>query len=242
MNPFARLRPVKQEPVEQADALDADFNGRGDPMDEFPPPPPPVRRESRTTVDPPPPIQIGGGPLTVKNVTLTPLGRPSAAVDATLPHEAGVFSLDSYDEPSQVALAASRAGVERPVTGDSNSPAAFIDYIVARTEAGGPLVASRTTGEPTGANAGYYSSFVRVMMSAPPHRSMPASNSDFAKLRLHATPVEREWFEEMCSTPGAGDVPCCAGSNCKALGICNAQGAPICNTVSGRCRERADRA
>lgn len=163
---------------------------------------------------------------TVRNVMLTPVGRPSPLVDAAraLPHEAGVMSLDAYDEPSHAELAASRAGADHAVGDSAQSAATFVNYIIARSRAGGLPV-----GPSEGGGGGFGSAFIRHWITAPPHRALPASQSA-AVLRLSSEVVDWEQFIELCATPRPGEPPCCRGSACEALDVRNSYGQRINDT------------
>lgn len=153
---------------------------------------------------------------TVRHVILTPT-RPPPVVPAedALVHHKREFSLDTLDQPPQSVML---GHTER--ASSTQEPAAFTNFIVANCAAGGPPA--------TTADTGFTRPFIDHMMRAPPHRSMPASASPAAKVRLDAAIVPWEHFvHELCVTARAGEPACCRGTSCKALDIENAYGQKI---------------
>lgn len=184
-------------------------------------PPPPIYRRSHTSVGP----ILSQDESMIRNVSLTPIGRNPSVVDSrrALPHENTVFGLDAYDEPPQVSMSNGRSGNDRAISDSTQSAAAFVNYVVARTTAGGPPIRQNDGG-------GYGNVLIRNMLNAPPHRTMPASQSRVAQLRLDATPLDWEQFVELCATARPGEAVCCAATKCEALKIQNKQGQRINNT------------
>ena len=183
------------------------------------PPPPP--QFSRTTVSSNV-VKINNESM-VRNVTLTPTSRSLAVTSSTLANESRVFGLDEYDEPSQNSLASGRAGGERSISDSAQSAAAFTNYVMVRASAGGQPIRNLD-------NNGYGAAFIRQLFEAPPHRSMPVSNTEGARLRLDATPLSFDHFTELCATALADQLPCCMGERCHSLKIRNRQGYQINNS------------
>jgi hypothetical protein len=246
---FSQLR-VKREPVEQEYSVTMAEDEQADAYDDAHDPttvdPDEDRDDKKPIMAPPPPRQAStaaaavraparsrttvavetpavGGAM-VRNVVLTPSAArvvPLVDARAALPHTNKVFNLDAYDQPA--AASAGRAAGERVLSDSTQSAAAFVNYIVARTAPGGPAIRSTESG-------GGNSIFINEMMRAPPSRWMPASDSPAAKMRLDAVVLDRAQFNELTRTPRPGDVPCAAGRKCESLHIRNAHGARINNT------------
>lgn len=181
-----------------------------------------TRQTSNTTVSSLPLASFNEA--TVRNVTLTPMSpsKPSLvkASDA-LPHESGVYNLDTYYETPQTSNQSSES---RQMHDLQNTPDVFCNYVVYRHNPGGPPIRSTDSG-------GYPNAFLTLYLSAPPHRVMPASASNAARLRLNAIGIDWYQFLDLCATPRPNEPPCSAKLKCKAItNVCNKFGQRINNT------------
>lgn len=146
--------------------------------------------------------------------------RPSTEA---VPHEAGIFSLGSYEAlPPHAQLNRERQKSLNPGTRST-----IINYIsMARVgaDSDAPQVMNA-------AGEVFRGTFVAEMFKAPPHQSLPASEiPSLHSRRLHPFEMTREHWWTLCRTPQPGQVGCSRKSMCEATKILNRHGAPINTT------------
>lgn len=234
-------RFVKPEPV-VVNSEPMPFD-ESDEQSEFAPPPPmraptaraladddddiddkrPMTPTSRTTVSSLV-ARANTGENRVQHVSLKPTSASVGVVSSTelMPQQNRLLSLDEYNEPPQLATMSRANGAA--YSDSAHSASNMVNYLVARTEAGGLPVDRVLAGGSDYANA-----YLRRYFQAPPQRTLPCSASSAARLHASTTAISFAHFAELCSTARPNEPACSRGFACEAIGIENEYGQPINN-------------
>lgn len=168
--------------------------------------------------------QTAGGVNTVSvSMTQRHMDTTTRPSNEAVPHEAGVFSLSSYETlPPHAQLSRERQKSLNP-----GSRSTIINYISMQrvgADADTPQVMNA-------AGEVFRGTFVAEMFKAPPHQSLPASEiPSLHSRRLHPFEMTRDHWWTLCRTPQPGQVGCSRKSMCEATKILNRHGASINTT------------